>query len=183
MTTIVNGLKAEYIKSRGTKLLWITLAIPSLITLFAFLIMKNINIKAGLNGWDRLTSSTISLLGFNILMMSLISIISLSVQTEHKANAWKHLLTLPIPKWTVFVSKYIFVLLLIASAHILTVVFLLLNGYLLSYLRPELNFSVFRPDLYVIMGSFSKIFLSTLCVTAIQYCFSTIPKMRQMWQS
>ena len=93
ITTIINGLKAEYIKSRGTKLLWMTLAIPALITFFAFLMAQNVSVNAPekINGWTKLTSSTTSLLGFNILMMSLISIISLSVQTEYKANGWKHL--------------------------------------------------------------------------------------------
>jgi lantibiotic transport system permease protein len=174
ITTIINGIKAEYIKNQGTKLFWITLAIPMLVTFFAFIIMQNIPVNAAqkINGWERLTGATLSLSAFNILMMSLISIISLSVQTEYKANMWKHLLTLPIPNWVVFVSKYIFILLLILSVHILTITFLLLNGRLLSLTRPALNFNQFSPDLYAITWTFAKIFLSVLCVTAIQFWFS-----------
>ena len=174
ITTIINSIKAEYIKSRGTKLFWITLAIPTLIAFFTFLVVQNMpaNATQKINGWEKLIDVTLSLSAFNILMMSIISIISLSVQTEHKSNTWKHLLTLPVPNWTIFLSKYLFIILLILSVHILIVALLLLNGGLLSLTRPTLNFSEFSPDLYVIAGSVAKIFLSILGVTAIQYWFS-----------
>jgi hypothetical protein len=174
ITAVINGIKAEYIKSRGTKLLWITLAIPTLITFFAFLIAQNMPAKAAekVNGWNQLMDTTLSLVSFNILMMSIISIISLAVQTEHKANAWKHLLTLPVPNWTIFLSKYLFIILLIFSVHVLIGLFWLLNGTLLSFTKPALNFSQFSPDLYAITGQLSRIFISVLFVTAAQYWFS-----------
>jgi lantibiotic transport system permease protein len=171
---LLNGIKAEYIKSRGTKLVWITLAIPTLVTFFAFLMVQNIPMKAAekINGWEQLMDTTLSLMAFNILMMSIISIISVAVQTEHKANAWKHLLTLPVPNWSIYASKFLFIILLILSVHVLTVLFFFLNAGLLSLTRPSLNFNQFSPDLYMLTGRLSKIFLSVLCVTAIQYWFS-----------
>lgn len=175
ITTLANGIKAEYIKSKGTKLLWLTLAVPVFISILAFLIFQNRPLgkaDVDMNGWERLAETTLSLLAFNMLMMSVISIISLSVQTEHKANTWKHLLILPIPNWTVFVSKYLFILLLIAGVHVGVFVFYLVNGHLLTITRPALNFGTFPPAYYAFSGTLAKVFISVLAVTAIQYWFS-----------
>jgi lantibiotic transport system permease protein len=173
-STVINGIKAEYYKAKGTKLMLIALAVPVFVNICTFLIAKNINpIKLwSQHPWQSLVEVSISLLSFNILLISIIGISSLAVQTENKAMAWKHLLILPIPKWTVYVCKYLFILLLIALIHVLMVVLTLINGWLLGIIRPELNFSNLTPDMYMITGNFSKIFLSVLCVTAIQYWFS-----------
>jgi lantibiotic transport system permease protein len=173
-STIINGIKAEYYKAKGTKLMLIALAVPVFISICTFLIAKNTNtVKVwSMHPWQNLVEVSISLLSFNILLISIIGISSLAVQTENKATAWKHLLILPIPKWTVYVCKYLFILLLIALIHVLMVVTIVLNGWLLGIMRPELGFSGVTPDMYMITGNFSKIFLSVLCVTAIQYWFS-----------
>ncbi len=173
MTTIFIGLEAEYYKARGTKLLLIALAVPVFISVCTFLICYNIPIKTiAPTPWKQLLNGTESLLAFNSLLISIIAITSLAVQTENKANAWKHLLILPIPKWTIYVCKYLFILLLIAAIHVLIVLFLLFNGWLLGIVRPETNFGQQAPNVYQITGNLSKIFLSVLSVTAIQYWFS-----------
>jgi lantibiotic transport system permease protein len=173
-STIINGIKAEYFKAKGTKLMLIALAVPVFMSICTFLIAKNISpIKTWqAHPWLSLTDIYISLLSFNIMLISIIGISSLAVQTENKATAWKHLLILPIPKWTVYVCKYLFILLLIALIHVLMVITILLNGWLLGMVRPELGFNGASPDLYMITGNMSKVFLSVLCVTALQYWFS-----------
>jgi hypothetical protein len=172
-STIINGIKAEYYKAKGTKLMLIALALPVFVTICVFLMAKNIpSFKGSAHPWLSLLNGYIGLLSFNTLLMGIVAIASLSVQTENKATAWKHLLILPIPKWTVYVSKYLFIVLLIFAIHVLIVPMLLINGWILGMVRPETNLGIIAPDLYMITGNISKIFLSVLCVTAIQYWFS-----------
>jgi hypothetical protein len=49
---------------------------------------------------------------------------------------------------------------------------MLLNGWLLSMVRPDLGLGNEAPNLYMMGGNLSKVFLSTLGVFAIQYWFS-----------
>jgi hypothetical protein len=172
-STIINGIKAEYYKAKGTKLMLIALAVPVFIAVCVFLIGKNNpSLVGNPDPWFSLLETTISLLSFNILLTSIVAISSLAVQTENKALAWKHLLILPIPQWTVFVCKYLFILLLIVGIHALMVLLFLLNGWLLGIVKPQTNLGTISPDMYMITGNISKVLLSTLCVTALQYWFA-----------
>lgn len=172
---ILNGLKAEFLKSRHTKLYWMLWAAPLFITICVFFIGKNISIEVFQgkgSPWNGLNELTLSLFGFNIMMMAVITLISLTAQIEHKANAWKHLLTLPVPQWTIYASKYLFMLLIIALVHLASLGLLVVNGSLLMWVRPELGFTFANLPLANLVWNFFLLYLSVMCVTAFQFWFS-----------
>ncbi len=127
----------------------------------------------GLILWLRFSGIILGVMGTLILPM-LIVFIAYSVNSiEHKADTWKTLFTLPIPKFSVYAAKYFYALFLIFLCLTLFVLFTLGFGNLLSALKPELKFNEYHIEGFLSKVYF-KLFLSSLGILSIQFLLSLL---------
>jgi hypothetical protein len=123
--------------------------------------------------WIQFAGIILAPMGSLILPM-LVVFIAYSVNSiEHKADTWKTLFSLPIPKLSVYAAKYLYAFFLIFLCLMLFVLFTISFGNLLGILKPQLKFGD-----YSIAGLLAKLyfklFLSSLGILSIQFLLSLL---------
>lgn len=170
---IKNAIVAEWLKSRRTRLLLTTGLLPVFVTAVVFLAYYYTAVPgtpgANSSPWPVMISRNFNMLCFVILPMAIIMITSQSMQIEQKAGAWKQLLTYPAPRWTVLAGKYFFTLLLVVSIFLFLAPLMLINGWLLGWIKPQLEFHQYAVNWNLYADAALQTFLATLSIFAIQF--------------
>lgn len=89
---------------------------------------------------------------------------------EHTDRNWKFLLSLPIPKWTVYIAKLIVAIALVWVAHAVLVAGTLLSGMVLRQFAPALKLGALPVS--QMAWPLAKISLSVLLAVTIQHWVS-----------
>lgn len=97
---------------------------------------------------------------------------SLACVLEWRVDAWKNLLTLPVPRYTIYGSKYLVLLGLFIAAHLVFMVGMLGTGALLGWLRPGTGLLDYPPDLEYLARLAFKTVVSILGLLALQLWIS-----------
>lgn len=173
---IKNAVVAEWLKSRGSRLLLTTALLPVLVTaIIALLYYYTVGAESGAgpsNPWPALVNRTFNILCFVILPMAVIMITSQSMQIEQKANAWKQLFTYPAPRWTVMTGKYLFTLALVVAILLLIAPLMIINGWLLGWIKPQLEFHAFAFDWGVLTRAILETLAATSSIFAVQFALA-----------
>jgi hypothetical protein len=123
--------------------------------------------------WMQFAGIILGVMGSLILPM-LIVFIGYSVNSiEHKADTWKSLFSLPIPKFSVYAAKYFYAFFLVLLCLSLFVLFTIAFGNLLSVIRPELKFNEYHIEGMLVQVYF-KLLLSSLGILSIQFILSLL---------
>lgn len=167
-------LSVEVLKCRRTLVFWLTAGAPFFMVFLVFNIFYfkgHQMIGPTANPWAGFLGMIGDMWGFFFFPMyiTLQSVLLLSV--EHQANTWKHVYSLAIPRWTVYFSKLVLSVGLVAFCMIMLYVFTELGGLLLSLLRPELKFGKYNASLVTLKG-YTKLFLAGLGIVGIQHFIS-----------
>lgn len=176
MKKIVKLIYAEAIKLKRTPALIISIIGASLIQCLFFCMRffkpEYFLPKEGVNPWIDFINSSFMQSSFLLLPMFIILITALILFTEHKANAWKQVLIMPNSRFQLFCAKYTIIVVLVLGTFILFGFLLLLNGFVLGWLRPELNFLNYKPDYLLLLKSGTKLFLMSISIISIQFWLS-----------
>lgn len=137
-------LWTECLKLRRTLALWMVLASPMVVVVLQFLIGyfgADALRRDTPDVWRELVNNTVLL--WTLLMMPLFVTLetSLLAGLEHTEKNWKHLLALPAPRWTVYMSKLAVAVAMLWAAHALLIVGTLASGTALRALQPALELS------------------------------------------
>src|SRR6185312_7427908 len=168
---------SEFYKTRKTMAFWSAVILPLIICLLVFIgFLNHSENLAKLPGpmlWFEFVAPVLVTMG-PLLLPMLIVFDAYSVNNiEHKAETWKSLFSLPIPKWSIYCGKYFYALSLIIICLILFVLFTLGFGNLLSIVKPSLRFNEFHAE-----GTLAKIYLklllSALGILSIQFLLSLL---------
>jgi len=177
MIGFLRSLQSEFYKSRKTLGFWCAIVLPFLIcTLVSWGTYTHANKLAPLSPlfqWLAFAGSIINVMGILLLPFYII-FVSYSVNNiEHKADTWKTLFSLPLPKWSVYTAKYIYTVLLVALCLSLFYGFTIAAGNILGYLKPEFKFRDGS-----IAGELSrlylKLFINSLGIISIQFLLSLL---------
>lgn len=128
--------QSEFIKSKRTFALTGIIAMPLTIGLIAFLIFyfrSEFFAKSGVNPWLLLGSNVFGVLTGLLLPFFIIVVSFANNNIETRADAWKNLFVLPIPKSTIYTAKFVFNLLQIAVSLLLLCLLIFMDGYLYLY--------------------------------------------------
>lgn len=166
----------EYNKSKKSSIYWFSLLAPlSLVGIFFlayFFKYEHFIPKAGINPWVNFVSSNITNTGFMLLPFYVILVSALYSQIEHKQNMYKQLNILPVDKSSIHFAKVSFLISLIVLTMVYFVIMLLVCGYTLGMIHPELKFLNYSPDWAEIISAVTKLFISTLGYMTIQLWLS-----------
>lgn len=165
-------LFTEGLKLRRTLALCMT--VLPLIVVFLYFLLGLFNtpslVRQSADVWDSLTRNSISL--WTILMLPLFITLetSLLAGLEHTDRNWKYLLTMPVPRWTVYVSKFLVALVLVCLAHVVLFAGTMASGLLLRVVSPELKLTVL--PMGVMAWPLVKVSAAALMAVAIQHWVS-----------
>ncbi len=143
MTYLTHALSAEILKTKRTLVLWVTLAAPLGVDIlyFSVLLMNRSAPVQGGTEWDTLIQSTNAMWSVLALPLFITLMTALLAQMEHSENQWKHWFALPVPRWSIYSSKWIVGLGLTWTASILLELGAMFIGLSMKALRPDLDFS------------------------------------------
>ncbi|MEO6284255.1 MAG: ABC transporter permease [Dyadobacter sp.] len=144
----------EFIKLKNTFALWLTI-LGALFVPFILFATYLSDVRAfvpghGVNPWDDflvriLNGCCFFSVGFILLIIGLI------VHVEHKANAWKHLFTLPISRGKIYLGKLAVIFAMVIGFFILYLSLSVVVGITLGYAVQDLGFSKFPvPGLHLL---------------------------------
>lgn len=175
MQDFINLLKTEFLKTKRSLVLWSTILLPLAICGFVsigFYIKSDRVIKYPPElQWIHLIGSINSIMGIILLPMFIVFLSYAINNIEHEADSWKSLFSLPISRWNIYISKYIFVLFLSAICLFAFPLFILIFGNFLVFLEPKLQFDEYSV-VYIIFKTYFKLFLSSIGILTVQFFFS-----------
>ena len=123
--------------------------------------------------WFQFAGVILGVMGSLILPM-LIVFMAYSVNSiEHKADTWKSLFSLPIPKFSVYAAKFFYAFFLLFLCLLLFALFTQGFGNLLGVIKPELKFSEYHLG-SLLFRVYLKLFLSSLGILSIQFLLSLL---------
>ncbi|RRB07866.1 ABC transporter permease [Larkinella rosea] len=175
-TYFARGLRVEQLKTHRTMILWLSVGVPLLTASLDFaayyfhgesiLQQKHEHTAWQLFAFHLMVMWTMLMLPMYISLQS-----ALVSALEHQANAWKHIYSLPIPKWSIYSSKLFFFVGLLLLSSLALIVFGEVAGWLLNWLRPGLDINP-STDGWMLVRNIWKTFLIGLGMTAIQFYLS-----------
>jgi hypothetical protein len=186
MKTFLLSLQSEYYKTRKTLAFWGAIILPLFLctVVFAVYFLKPDTILKKLGNvppdaiWSQYAFMILGVMGTLLLPMYLIFMTYSVNNIEHKADTWKSIFSLPIPKWSIYFSKVFYTILLVALSMLLFIVLTIGYGFLLNYLVPK--YHLLDADLSKIskgiVAVYFKLFLSALGIISIQFLFSLVWK-------
>lgn len=166
-------LLTECLKLKRTLALWMVLVSPLVMVLLEFAITaKGARglVQSGKDAWPPMVRQTIEV--WTLLMMPMFVTLetSLLAGLENTGKSWKSLLTLPAPRWTVYVSKLVVTISLLWLAHAVLIVATIGSGRLLKVLYPALNLGTMPLSPFVF--PMLRVSVSALLAVAIQHWVS-----------
>jgi hypothetical protein len=165
----------EFIKLKNTFALWLTISGALFVPLILFATyMSDVTAfvpKVGVNPWDDFLIRTLNgccffSIGFILLIIGLI------IHVEHKANAWKHLFSLPISRDHIYLGKLLVIFATVLGFLLLYLTFGVVSGVILGHAVPDFGFSVFPIPAVHLFTFATEFFVSILPMVFLQYWLS-----------
>jgi len=177
MRGFILSLQSEFYKTRKTLAFLSAILLPLALCLmvsagFYLNAQKMVGYSAQIQ-WMRFSGAFIGVMG-SLLLPLLIIFQSFSINNiEHRAEMWKSLFSLPVPKWSIYSAKFVYALLLNALCLSLFSTFILASGTILDFLKPELKFNEFN-FAGILFKLHLKLFLASTGILSIQFLFSLL---------
>jgi len=171
------SLQSEFYKTRKTLAFWSAILFPLVLCFLISLGFHNNSAKMislpAETQWFRFAGAFIGVMG-SLLLPMLVIFQTFSINNiEHRAEMWKSLFSLPIPKWSIYSAKYLYAVFLNALCLSLFATFILASGYLLNYFTPEFKFNQYDIS-SLLFKMHLKLFLASLGILSIQFVFSLL---------
>ncbi|GAB4038497.1 ABC transporter permease [Spirosoma gilvum] len=172
----IRGIEVEQRKARHTLVFWLALAVPLLtagldITAYAVNGDDILRVKQSHTPWQHFNFHMLVMWTMLMLPMYISLQSALVTALEHQANAWKHIYSLPVPKWSIYFSKLFFFVGLFLLSTLGLILCTELAGWLLYWMKPELGIDP-STDSWFLVRNVGKTFLIGLGMTAIQFYLS-----------
>lgn len=168
---LIRALQVEMIKLKRTLALWMVLIAPLSIVFLMTLNMLNAGqrfLEAGYDPWLFLAKNSIGL--WTLLMLPLFISLETALlgNLEHSNNTWKHLFALPVARSTIYLSKQLIALILMAASTLLLLVLVVLTVLVVNGLGLIPTADMTAPIPWAFLVSTGMItFLSSVLIIAI----------------
>lgn len=166
------SLSADVLKLKNTAALWLSLlcgALPVLLTFLIYFFKGHLMLKPGQDPWGAYVQNAWQVPVALLLPMFIVLLAGLLLNVENKAAGWKHLYALPVSRLAVFGSKLLLLLGLNLLAQLTFAGLLLLSGWLLGWLRPELHFQDHTAPVLAVARLLLHTHVATLGILGLQY--------------
>ena len=166
--TLFRALHAELLKLKRTLAFRVIFVLPFFVAILQFFVIyRTKKFAPGFDLWQ--THPTNSFQIWAIFMMPLLITLETALLNgiEHSDKQWKHLFTLPVPRRSIYFSKFIVALGLILVSTLVLALLTVLVGVLAVSLKPELA-NITGPVPYLtIAKQATQVWLAGWFITAI----------------
>jgi ABC-2 type transport system permease protein len=174
MNKLAIAVQVELIKLRRTLAFWMMLfaplAVAGLTLLYSITRLDSDSSGAGDDAWSVLTGYTLGL--WVVLMLPLFVALesALMAQLEHSQKMWKHLFSLPAPRWTVYLAKLFVTISIVGVSMTILMAGILLSGELLQILsiRPDFQWVAPNPSWAIAIRTAVLVFILSWGMIALQ---------------
>lgn len=175
--TLLYSIQSEWMKTKRSAAFWLVVVggffTPGILCLIYMVHSEKLAplysnpkfwVKWYLNGWESMA--------YLLLPMGIVLATSLIAQLEYKNNAWKQVLTTPQSLTTVFIAKYIVVLLLMFQLFVLFTFGMYLAGALPAWYYGHIPYPPGPFPWKRILQLSTSFYITSLPILAFQYCLS-----------
>ena len=165
------NLSVETLKCKRTLVWWLAAGAPLFIAFLSFNIFYfkgHLLVKPGEDPWPPLLTNLMRNWTLLFFPLSITLQSALYNSIEHQSNTWKHVYSLAVPRWSVYLGKFTLFTALVALSMVLLGVFAELAGGLLGLTQPDLGFGRYAAH-GTIARECLRVFLAALGITAIQF--------------
>ena len=177
MRTLHRLVTAEIIKSKNSFAVWLSLFGTLGNTIIFFLInwfdLGPQQFGNGETDWVVFILNHFEGIAFMMLPLYVIILATLITFMEHRSGTWALIMTLPEQRAMVYLSKFIFGLLLFVAAHVLFVVSLFGSGLLMSLIHPDYSMPLWDFPLWLVIKLAAKTILSVFALLAL-HCWISL---------
>ncbi|MFN2439663.1 MAG: ABC transporter permease [Chitinophagaceae bacterium] len=170
------ALQAEYIKTKASGLKWLCLGaalfIPLMRTIGTMIIPPQFLGEGPENPWMDFIVGSLNNFAPFFFPLFLVLLIAKLAQFEHKADAWKLIETQPVPKWTLYFSKWTMAVIISLLCLLLVIVFSIAGSWILSITSSIAKYKSSGIDwskLFILTG---KLWTASWGLMAFQYVLS-----------
>jgi hypothetical protein len=172
MRSLFISLQSEFYKSRKTLAFWSSILLPLLICLaisLGFIFKYQALIKHPPQIlWFYFISPISGIMGSLLLPILVIYNTYAVNNMEYKGDTWKSLFSLPLPKLSIYTSKFLYIIFLTFLTMLLFALLIIASGHTIELIRPQLEFGDYNPN-EIILKAFGKLFLSSIGIISIQF--------------
>jgi hypothetical protein len=179
--TLLRVLHAEVLKMKRTIALKMVVLSPAVVVLLMLFMVSQapftmVHPGGTRNEWMGLARRNLWVWAFLMMPLSITLQTALVAGLDHSENHWKSLLARPVPRWTFYVAKLLVVMVMTATATLLLLCGILLEGAILPRLQSDVAFGLPVPV--------AAIFLDGARVVALVFLALTIQHWVSMrWKS
>ena len=177
IATFAGALSSEWLKRRRSLTTWLVIGsaafVPSIILLSRF---RRIDALPAIHRdprfWELLWRQAWESMALMILPLAVMLLVSLITQIEDRNNAWKQVHAAPVPLATIYVTKLLVILVLVALLIGLHILALCLSAWVPALVIPKVAHLAQPLPLLPFVGRGAEFFVDALPIVAIQYALA-----------
>lgn len=115
---LTHTLRAEALKLKRTRALWLAVGAPLAVVALYLLLVVSGRVNPVEAGWAQQAQSMIGMWAMFMVPLYVALETAFINAIDHKAHAWKHLFSLPVPRWSVHVAKLLMAFAMVALSSV-----------------------------------------------------------------
>src|ERR1051325_1895545 len=137
--SLLRALHAELLKLKRTLAFRVVFVLPLLIGLLQFfLILRTKTFQRGFNLWQTHPTNSFEIWAVFMMPLLIALVTALLNGIEHSDRQWKHLFALPVPRYAVYLAKFVVAQGLTLVSTFVLAVLTVIVGVVAVSLKPEL---------------------------------------------
>ena len=140
MNDYFRAVHAEVLKLKRTSAVMLAVVTPYLVVLLQFFVALSLNRHLNQPSWPWLSANVLFLWAGLVLPIYVSLMAAFLSDIESRSHQWKHLYALPISRGAVYAAKQTAALLLLASSMALLTLGVMLAGWILHRIHPQMGF-------------------------------------------
>lgn len=173
MTDLYRCLSAEILKLKRTLALWMTIIAPGIVVFLQVLVIlkRSSMLEKSSDPWASFSGNIGGLWAVLMLPLFITLEAALVSNLEHSERQWKQLLALPVPRWSIYLSKFLVVQGLVILSSIALFAMTIGGALMLGVLIPKVGLHTPLPWANLLILH-SKILFTAVFVVAIHHWVS-----------
>jgi hypothetical protein len=168
MIYLWRAIKAEFLKLNRTLALAMIVVAPGTVALLALLVMLRIVPQnPDIEIWGAIIQNALTLWGSLTLPLFITLETALLAGLEHNSNGWKHLGALPVPRWSIYLAKYLMIMAVIGASIVSLIVLLVAAGLIIPVLLPHITVNYGPMDWGQTLAHLAAMYLASWLLIAI----------------